>query len=244
MSKTVLITGGSRGIGAATAIYFAGKGYKVAITYNKSADAAEKLKKAMEQNKAEFLAIKCDVSDSAAVKEAVLRVEKEFGKIDVLVNNAGVSFVGLIQDTDNDTYRHVLDTNLSGAFYLSREVAPIMIKNGGGKIINIGSVWGKYGASCEVAYSMSKAGMRGLTQALAKELGPSGITVNCVEPGVIETDMNANFDAETLSDLANATPLCRLGKPDEVAEAVLFLASDKASFITGEFLGVNGGFSG
>ena len=235
--KTVLISGGSRGIGAECVRAFADAGYQTVFLYKSSDSEAFSLSRTTCT-----LAIKCDVADPEAVKNAVSRVVSEFGKIDVLVNNAGVSFIGLVQDTDDDTYRRVLDTNLSGAFYLCREVAPIMVQNGGGKIINIGSVWGKYGASCEVAYSASKAGIRGLTTSLAKELGPSGITVNCVEPGVIETDMNAHFDAETLNDLADATPLCRLGKPEDVANAVMFLASDKASFITGQCLGVDGGF--
>jgi len=135
-----------------------------------------------------------------------------------------------------------MDTNLSGAFYLCREVAPMMISAKRGRIINIGSVWGNHGASCEAVYSASKAALRGLTSSLAKELGPSGISVNCVEPGVIETDMNACFDKETLAALADETPLCRLGKPEDVANAVMFLASDRASFITGQFIGVDGGF--
>ena len=233
--KTVLISGGSRGIGAACVRAFAELGYTTYFLYKSSDGAATEL--ALETG---AKAIKCDVLDSSAVKSAI----SEIGAVDILVNNAGISFIGLTQDTDDDTYRRVLDTNLSGAFYLSREVIPSMIRNGWGRIINIGSIWGKYGASCEVAYSMSKAGMRGLTTSLSKELGPSGITVNCVEPGVIETDMNAHFDAETLSDLANATPLCRLGKPEDVANAVIFLASEKASFITGQMLGVDGGFPG
>ncbi len=233
--KTVLISGGSRGIGAACVEAFSSQGYNTYFLYKSSDEAAKKL-----AAQTGATGIKCDISSPETVKEAIL----EIGAVDILVNNAGVSFIGLIQDTDDSTYHRVLDTNLSGAFYLSREVIPAMIRNGWGRIINIGSVWGKYGASCEVAYSMSKAGLRGLTTSLAKELGPSGITINCVEPGVIETDMNAHFDAETLSDLANATPLCRLGKPEDVANAVIFLASDSASFITGEFLGVNGGFNG
>lgn len=233
--KTVLISGGSRGIGAACVKAFAEQGYNTYFLYKSSDEAAKKLASVTGAK-----AIKCDVSDSSAVKSAI----SEIGAVDILVNNAGISFIGLTQATDDDTYRYVLDTNLSGAFYLSREVIPSMIRNGWGRIINIGSVWGKCGASCEVAYSMSKAGMRGLTTSLAKELGPSGITVNCVEPGVIETDMNAHFDVETLSDLAYATPLCRLGKPEDVANAVIFLASEKASFITGQFLGVDGGYNG
>lgn len=235
--RTVLISGGSRGIGEACVRAFAAAGYQTYFLYKSSDKQAELLALSTGAG-----AIKCDVADPSAIKRAIEHIKSDSGTVDILVNNAGVSFVGLIQDTDDDTYRRVLDTNLSGAFYLCREVAPMMIEKHRGRIINIGSVWGKYGASCEVAYSASKAGLRGLTQALAKELGPSGITVNCIEPGVIETDMNACFDAETLADLANETPLCRLGKPEDVANAVLFLASDKASFITGQCIGINGGF--
>ena len=237
--KTALISGGSRGIGAECVRAFADCGYQTAFLYRSNEEKANLLAK-----ETGAIAIKCDVSEPCEVHAALEKVKNELGDVDVLVNNAGVSFIGLIQDTDDATYRKVLDTNLSGAFYLCREVAPAMIKNGGGRIINIGSVWGKYGASCEVAYSASKAGLRGLTTALAKELGPSGITVNCIEPGVIKTDMNAHFDEQTLADLADATPLCRLGTPRDVADAVIFLASDKASFITGQCIGVDGGFFG
>ncbi len=235
--KTALITGGSRGIGEACVRLFASEGFKTFFMYKSNDGKATQL---AEETGA--TAIKCDVSSPSSVSEAVKHLKTEIKELDVLVNNAGVSFVGVVQDTDDDNYRRVLDTNLSGAFYTIREFVPMMIGRKYGRIINIGSVWGKYGASCEAAYSASKAGLRGLTQALAKELGPSGITVNCIEPGVIATDMNACFDEEALNALADATPLCRIGKPEEVAEAVLFLASDKASFITGQCIGVDGGF--
>ncbi len=231
--KKVLVSGGSRGIGAACVRAFVGAGYDTVFLYNKN---EEKAKILAEQTGA--VATKCDVSDPEQVKRAVAQI----GAVDILVNNAGVSFVGLIQDTDDADYRRVLDTNLSGAFYLCRELVPKMVANGFGRIINIGSVWGKYGASCEVAYSASKAALRGLTTSLAKELGPSGVTVNCIEPGVIATDMNACFDTETLTALAEQTPLCRLGTPEDVAAAVMFLASDNASFITAQCIGVDGGF--
>lgn len=235
--KTALITGGSRGIGEACVRLFASEGFKTFFLYKESDEKARLL-----ANETGATAIKCDISVPNAVGETVKRLKNETATLDVLVNNAGVSFVGVIQDTDDDIYRRVLDTNLSGTFYLIRALAPMMISRKYGRIINVGSVWGKYGASCEAAYSASKAGVRGLTLALAKELGPSGITVNCIEPGVIATDMNACFNEEALKELADATPLCRIGKPEEVAEAVLFLASDKASFITGQCIGVDGGF--
>jgi 3-oxoacyl-[acyl-carrier protein] reductase len=236
--KTVLISGGSRGIGEACVRAFVNEGYQTAFLYKSNDEKANLL-----ANETGAIAIKCDVAVPSEVKAAVQKVKDELGGIDVLINNAGVSFIGLIQDTDDETYRQVLDTNLSGAFYLCRECAPLMVSHGCGKIINIGSVWGKYGASCEVAYSASKAGLRGLTQALAKELGPSGITVNCIEPGVIDTPMNACFDADTKRALAEETPVGRLGTPEDVAALATFLASDAASFITGQCVGVDGGFA-
>ncbi|MBR2474268.1 MAG: 3-oxoacyl-ACP reductase FabG [Clostridia bacterium] len=235
--KTVLISGGTRGIGRACAELFLNNGYNVAVIYKSNDEAAAQLR-----DKLGIYAVKADVSVSEDVKKAVGAVAERFGSVDVLINNAGISHIGLIQDVSDGDFRRVMDTNLSGAFYMCREVAPMMISAKSGRIINIGSVWGNHGASCEAVYSASKAALRGLTSSLAKELGPSGITVNCVEPGVIETDMNACFDKETLSALANETPLCRLGKTEDVANAVMFLASDKASFITGQFIGVNGGF--
>ena len=235
--KTALITGGTRGIGKACVTAFINKGYKVAFIYKNSESEAQDL-----ANEYGAFAIRADVTSPDEVRNAVKKALAELGKIDVLVNNAGISHIGLIQDMTDTEWRTLLDTNLSGAFYTCREVAPEMIRNRYGRIINVGSVWGRLGASCEAAYSASKAGLRGLTSALAKELGPSGITVNCIEPGVIETDMNSHFSEETLSDLVDSTPLMRLGQPCDVANAVLFLASDGASFITGQFLGVDGGF--
>ena len=165
------------------------------------------------------------------------------GPIDVLVNNAAVSWIGQMQDMTNDEWRAVLDTNLSGAFYLSREVVSGMVRNHYGRIINIGSMWGKVGASCEVAYSATKAGIRGMTMAMAKEFGLSGITVNCIEPGFIETEMNASLDEASKQALCDETPLGRMGTPAEVAAAAVFLASDAAAFITGQVIGVDGGLA-
>ena len=161
----------------------------------------------------------------------------------MLVNNAGISQIKLFSDITDEDWRKMIDTNLSGAFYTSREASRVMVSQHSGRIINIGSMWGKVGASCEVHYSASKAGLRGLTMALAKELGPSGITVNCIEPGVIDTEMNAALDEATHQELRESTPLCRIGKAEEVAAVVRFLASEEASFITGQILGVDGGFA-
>jgi 3-oxoacyl-[acyl-carrier protein] reductase len=237
MNKRILISGGSRGIGAATVKYFAEHGDKVAFIYH-SAD--EKARKIAEYTKA--FPIKADVSDSQSAISAFTKAIEYLGCIDVLVNCAGVAGFSLFTDISDEDWRRMLDTNLTSAFTLSREAAKAMISQKSGTIINVGSVWGRMGSSCEVHYSASKAGLRGLTQALAKELGPSGITVNCVEPGVIDTDMNSMLDENSMKELAEATPLCRIGKAEEVAAVIGFLASDDASFITGACIPVDGGF--
>lgn len=235
--KRILISGGSRGIGAECVRRYAASGDAVAFIYNKSADAARKL--AAETG---AVAICADVSDSASAKRAVEKAISVLGGIDILVNNAGIAHIGLFTDITDDEWRKLCDTNLSSAIYLSREAAKHMIRQHNGSIVNIGSVWGRAGASCEVAYSATKAGLRGFTRALAKELGPSGITVNCIEPGVIDTEMNACLDDETRASLADETPLGRIGTPADVAAAVAFLTSPEAAFITGQIIGVDGGF--
>lgn len=241
MSKSVLITGGSRGIGAATAIQFARKGYKVAITYNRSEESARALKQTMALNGTEFLAIKADCKIPFQMESAVKQTVAAFGSLDVMVNNAGIALQKLITQTTDDEWQNILNTNLSGVFYGCREAAKVMISKGAGSIVNISSIWGVSGASMEVAYSATKAGIIGLTKALAKELGPSSIRVNCITPGVIDTDMNANLDLDTFGELADATPLGRIGTADEVARVIYYLAND-ADFITGQVLGADGGF--
>lgn len=237
MSKKVLITGGSRGIGAECVRKFASAGCSVAFVYNKSHDAAEKL-----SAETGVHAICADISVADEAKRAVCEAAEVLGGIDVLVNNAGIAHIGLFTDLTDAEWERICSTNLSSAVYVSREAARYMISAHYGRIVNIGSVWGRAGASCEVAYSASKAGLRGLTRALAKELGPSGITVNCIEPGVIDTEMNAALTEEVRASLIDETPLCRVGSPTDVAEAVFFLASDTASFITAQIIGIDGGF--
>ncbi len=235
----VLISGGSRGIGAALVRGLAEQGYRVAFLYRENKAAA----RAVEAHSG-AVAIRCDVSDPVAVNAAVAgAAELLGGPIEALVNNAGISLVGLSRDLGDAEWRRVLDTNLSGAMYLCRAVQGDMIAAGYGRIINIGSMWGKVGACMEVAYSATKAGLRGLTMALAKELGPCGITVNCVEPGVIDTEMNAALSEADRAALVEQTPLCRIGRPEDVLGAVSFLLGDTAGFITGQCLGVDGGFA-
>ena len=236
--RHILITGGSRGIGAACVRAFAAKGDAVAFLYQSNTDAAAQIAK-----ETGALALQADISDRASVETAMAAVREQLGEVDVLVNCAGIAQFKLFTDLDDADWRRMMGVNLDGAFYLCRAVAPGMIRRGHGRIINVGSMWGKVGASCEVHYSAAKAGLRGLTMALAKELGPSGITVNCIEPGVIDTDMNAVLSDEDRAALADETPLCRIGRPEEVAAAVCFFASEEASFITGQCLGVDGGFA-
>lgn len=234
----VLITGGSRGIGAACVCAFCERGDKVVFIYHKNREAAETL-----VQRTGAVSIAADLSDAADAARAVADAISYLGTVDVLVNNAGIAQIKLFTDLTDADWRTMLSTNLDSVFYVSRAVAAHMVREHSGRIVNIGSMWGKCGASCEVHYSAAKAGLRGMTMALAKELGPSGITVNCVEPGVIDTDMNASLDEQTLTELRAETPLCRIGAPCDVANAVCFLASDEASFITGQILGVDGGLA-
>lgn len=241
MKKTALITGGSRGIGRSMVLAFAQKGYNVVFCYEKNEGAALETEKAARELGAQALAFKADVSKSGEVESLFAFTEEKFSGADILVCNAGIGRQKLFTDITDEDFERMIGVNLKGVFYCCRRALPYMIRNKWGRIINISSMWGETGGSCEVDYSAAKAGVIGLTKALAKEVGPSGITVNAVSPGVIETDMNSSFTEEDMASLADETPLCRIGKPEEVAGAAVFLAGDEASFITGQVISVNGG---
>ena len=234
----ILITGGSRGIGRACVELFAKNGHQVAFFYKTRENKAASLS---ESTGAE--AIRCDVTSPDSVRAAVAMAAEALGGIDVLINNAGIAGFAFFDSITDSEWREMIDTDLSGAFYVSREAVKHMLSQKSGVIINVGSMWGKVGASCEVHYSAAKAGLRGMTLALAKEMGPSGIRVNCIEPGVIDTEMNARLSEDDMAALCADTPLCRIGTPLDVAELAYFLASEKASFITGQVIGVDGGFA-
>lgn len=240
--KTVLITGASRGIGRVTAKLFALRDYNVVINYYKSEQAALQLHRELVNQGCLCIIYKADVSDSSQVNKMFKHAFAQFGPVDVLVNNAGISQQCLFTDITDEDFRRMIDINLVGTFNCCRAALPSMINRKSGAIINISSIWGITGASCEVHYSAAKAGIIGLTKALAKEVGPSGIRVNCVAPGVIDTDMNAQLCDSDKAILTDFTPLLRLGTPKEVAEVIYFLASDKASYITGQVISPNGGF--
>ena len=239
--SVVLITGASRGIGAACARAFAQAGFNVAVNYNRSKENAESLARKLRDLGVSAVAVQADVSDSASVRGMFDYVKANLGSVDVLVNNVGISRVGLLTEMTDGDWDTLLHTNLSSVFYCCKAALPDMIRAHSGVIVNVASMWGEVGASCEAAYSASKAGVIGLTKALAKEVGPSGIRVNAVSPGVVMTDMMKGFSAEDVAALRDETPLMTLGTPEDIAEAVLYLSSDKARFITGQVLSVNGG---
>lgn len=241
--KTAIVTGASRGIGAACAAELARSGFSVAVNYRVNKSAAESVVNAVSAAGGQAFAVKADVSVPEEVAAMFKAVKERFGSVSLLVNNAGISHIGLLQDMTDGEIRRQLEVNLMGAIVCSREAARQMISRKSGSIINIASMWGEVGASCEAVYSACKAGIIGFTKALAKELGPSGIRVNCVSPGVIRTDMNSELTADTLRELEEETPLLRIGSPEDVAKAVAFLAKEESSFITGQVLPVNGGIT-
>lgn len=240
--KNVLITGASGGIGAAVAEAFASADYDVFVCFHHGEKTAQTLAERLRKTYGvDAIAAGCDVSDPRNVSDAIDQFVKQFGHIDALVTCAGVADIGLFTDITDDRWDSIIRTNLSGTAYACREAARHMVRQHSGSIVTVSSMWGQVGASCEVAYSAAKAGIIGLSKALAKELGPSGIRVNCVAPGMIDTPMNGNLSEDTVREIAEDTPLGRIGTPAEVAKACLFLASDEASFITGQVMGVNGG---
>lgn len=241
--KNVIITGGSRGIGAATAEVFAQNGFNVIICYKTSYEPAEALATRLGKYYGiGAISVKADVSVTEDVKRLFDIAIDSFGPVDVLVNNAGVSQIKLLNDVSDSEIDDVIGTDLTGVIKTCREAISYMIPEHKGSIVNVSSMWGISGASCESVYSAAKGGVITFTKALSKEVGPSGIRVNCVCPGAIDTDMNKCLDQATRDELADSTSLCRLGDASEVAEAIYFLASDKASYITGQTLTVDGGF--
>ena len=240
MNKTAVITGASRGIGKATAIEFARNGYNVLANYNNSEKEAMELEKMLTEEGYSIKVFKADVSKSSEADAMIEYCLKEFGGLDVLVNNAGISQDKLFTDITDEDWERMMSINVTSVFNCSRKALQHMIWEKSGSIINITSMWGEIGGSCEVHYSASKAAIIGMTKALAKEVGPSNIRVNAVSPGVIMTDMCAYYGEETLNELKEETPLMKLGKPEDIAETVYFLA-EKGNFITGQVVGVNGG---
>ena len=238
--KTVIITGASRGIGAATAAKFASEGYAVCVVYQSNDAAAQALITRLAENGAFALAVKADVSDPAQCRRAIEECRGTLGTPSVLVNNAGIACVAPLVDTSDDAISSVVGVDLKGVVYMTKYAQPYIAEKRGA-IVNVSSVWGDVGASCESVYSAAKGGVIAFTKAMAKELAPSGVRVNCVAPGVIDTEMNALFDQSELSALRQDVPLGRFGAADEVADAIFWLA-DKASYVTGQCLGVDGGF--
>ena len=242
MKKVALITGSSRGIGRAVAAKLAGDGYAVCINYIERQDKAEEHVKALTAAGCDAMCFQADVADADAVDAMVKAVRERFGHISLLVNNAGIARQCLFQDISREYWKRIFDVNLNGAFNTIQTVLPNMLHEHSGCIINTSSIWGLHGASCEVAYSATKHAIVGLTRSLAQELAPSGIRVNCVAPGVIDTDMVQVLGSDTLAELTEDTPLGRLGMPEDIAALVSFLASDAASFITGQVITSDGGF--
>ena len=241
MSKVAVITGASGGIGAAVARRLAAQGCYVVLGYCRSREKAESLCRELREAGGEAVSFRADLTKAEEAKALIEFAVQQYGHLDILVNNAGISQIKLFTDITPEEWRQMFAANVDGIYHCCRAAVPYLVQQHSGTIINVSSIWGLCGASCEVHYSASKAAVIGLTKALAKEMGPSGIRVNCIAPGVIDTDMNARLSTDNMAALAGETPLCRIGTPEEAAEAIFYLASDKARFITGAVLNVNGG---
>lgn len=240
--KVALVSGASRGIGRAIAVELAKNGASIVINYSKDLDGAKETLRQIKDVNGYGIIVKCDISSYKDCKVMVQEVISILGKIDILINNAGISKVGLFIDSTEEDINKMLGVNLFGALYLSNQVVKDMLKRKKGIIVNVSSIWGETGASCEVLYSATKGGIDSLTKSLAKELAPSNIRVNAVAPGVIDTDMNAIFTKEERRGLEEEIPMERFGRCDEVAKTVLFLCKDDSSYITGQVIRVDGGF--
>lgn len=243
MNKTVLITGASGGIGSAAAILFAEKGWNVVMNYYRSGESAKMLASSLASRGFSVFPVFADISNRSHVDNMVFEAEQRYGNIDALINNAGISQQKLFTDITDSDFEKMININLKGPFLCCQSVLPGMIHNKAGKIVNISSVWGLIGGSCEVHYSASKAAIIGLTKALAKEVAPSGIQVNCIAPGIIETPMNDNLTTDELTEFVNDIPLGRIGKAHEIAELIYFLCSDSSDYITGQVISQDGGLA-
>lgn len=243
MTRTVLITGGAKGIGAACAENFARLGCNVVINYLTSETLAKNLQKELSDRGYNVLTVKADVSSKPQVEKMFELADKTFGGVDILINNAGISKIGIFNDFSEEDYDNIFDVNMKSAYLCSKYAVSHMLKKHWGRIINISSMWGLVGASCEVPYSASKAALIGFTKSLAKELAPSGITVNSVAPGFIDTDMNAHISEQDRTDFIESIPISRAGIPMEVAHAAAFFADERSSYITGQVLAVDGGYT-
>ena len=240
----VLITGATGGIGEAIAKAFAEKGCNLALQYNKSEAKASEMKNELEKTYGiKALTIKADLTKNEEIEALAKKALSELGTVDVLIKNAGIAHQELFQLCSDEKVKEIFDVNIMSAMKLTKEILPSMIKNHRGRIINISSMWGVCGASCEVHYSASKSALIGFTKALSKEVGPSGITVNCICPGFIDTKMNAHLSEEDVKEIVDCTPMMRKGTGEDVTYLCEFLASDKASFITGQVISVDGGYS-
>jgi 3-oxoacyl-[acyl-carrier-protein] reductase len=239
--KIIIVTGASRGIGKEIAKTLAKEGHTVIANYNKSEKEAQKLKEELKKENKEIEIYKADISKEEEIKKMVEYTIKKYKKIDILINNAGIDKIQLSTEVTKKDWDEIINTNLYGTFYITQQVTKNMIQNKKGKVINISSIWGQIGASMEVVYSISKAGVDGLTKALAKELGPSGIQVNSIAPGFIQTEMNAEYNKKELEEIKYEIPLQKLGECEDIARCIKWLIEDK--YVTGQIIAINGGWS-